>query len=134
LTLFKNKAPVVAPEYVEPSKEFTMTFIAASLAEIQKALPFWLSLVLIPFAWIGAFYGGWTVFLLPLLTWYFFSAIEVALGLDVKNADLDTTENDFYWCRFITMIWAPVQFICASRHVIILGVAHRCRISEGDLK
>ena len=102
-----------------------MTIIAADLAKIQKALPFWLSLVLIFFAWIGAFYGGWTVFLLPLLTWYLFSAIDVALGLDVKNADLDATEDDFYWYHFITMIWAPEQFITVFALIAyVTGAAH----------
>ena len=102
-----------------------MTITAADLAKIQNALPFWLSLVLIPFAWIGALYGGWTVFLLPLLTWYLFSAIDVALGLDVKNADLDATEDDLYWYRFITMIWAPVQCITVFALIAyVTGAAH----------
>ena len=81
--------------------------------------------MLIPFAWIGAFHGGWTVFLLPLLTWYLFSAIDVALGLDVKNADLDATEDDFYWYHFITMIWAPEQFITVFALIAYAtGAAH----------
>ncbi|MDP5350083.1 MAG: alkane 1-monooxygenase, partial [Paracoccaceae bacterium] len=34
-------------------------------ARITRALPFWMSLMLIPVAWLGAMQGGWTVVLLP---------------------------------------------------------------------
>ena len=57
-----------------------MVTSASDMAKIQNALPFWVSLALIPVAWIGASYGGWTVLLLPFLTWYLFSGIDLALG------------------------------------------------------
>lgn len=88
-----------------------MKIPASEMAKFQNALPFWLSLGLIPLAWVGAFYGGWAVLLLPLVTWNLFSAIDAALGLDLKNGDLDATDDDLFWYRFITMIWTPVQFI-----------------------
>jgi alkane 1-monooxygenase len=31
--------------------------------------------------------------------------------LAVRNVDLDATDDDLYWYRFITIIWAPLQFI-----------------------
>ena len=74
------------------------------------ALPFWLSLALVPLAWIGAVFGGWTVFLLPLSTWYLFSVIDAFVGLNKVNADLTTPEADLFWYRLVTLIWAPVQF------------------------
>lgn len=46
------------------------------LAKIKRALPFALSFALIPIAWISALFGGWTVVLLPLVTWYLFSIID----------------------------------------------------------
>ena len=59
------------------------------------------------------------------MDWYLFSAIDVALGLDVKNADLDATEDDFYWYHFITMIWAPEQFITVFALIAYAtGAAH----------
>ena len=88
-----------------------MNIPASDMAKFQNALPFWLSLGLIPLAWIGAVQGGWTVFLLPLVTWYLLSALDAAVGLDLTNGDLEATDDDLYWYRLITMIWAPLQFI-----------------------
>jgi alkane 1-monooxygenase len=102
-----------------------MVTSASDMAKIQNALPFWVSLALIPVAWIGASYGGWTVLLLPFLTWYLFSGIDLALGLDVRNADLDTTDDDMYWYRFITIIWAPLQFITVFGLIAyVTGASH----------
>lgn len=77
----------------------------------QNALPFWLSLVLIPLAWIGAVNGGWTIILLPLTTWYLFTILDAFLGLNLENADLETDEAQLLWYRVLTVIWAPLQFV-----------------------
>ena len=77
------------------------------LARISRALPFWLSLLLIPLAWFCATQGGWTIALLPLVTWYLFSLLDAVLGLNLDNADLEATEDDLYWYRLVTLIWAP---------------------------
>ena len=98
-----------------------MNIPAADMAKFQNALPFWLSLGLIPLAWISAFQGGWTVLLLPLVTWYLFSALDAALGLDLNNGDLEATDDDLYWYRLITMIWAPVQFITIFGLIAYVG-------------
>lgn len=81
------------------------------LARASRALPFWLSLGLIPLAWITAFYGGWTVILLPLTTWYLFTLLDAVVGLNLDNADLSATENDLFWYRLVTLIWVPAQFL-----------------------
>ena len=60
------------------------------LARLSRALPFWMSLLLIPLAWFCALQGGWTIALLPLGTWYLFSLLDAVLGLNLDNADLDT--------------------------------------------
>lgn len=80
-------------------------------SKLQAALPFWMSLLLIPLAWIGAVNGGWTVLLLPLVTWYLFSLIDLAAGLETSNADPQTEESKLFWHRLITLIWAPIQFV-----------------------
>jgi len=77
---------------------------------IGDALPFWMSLLLIPLAVIGAVHGGWTVILLPVATWYFFSALDAVLGLNLENADPDTPETRLSWYKAITLIWPPLQF------------------------
>ena len=81
-----------------------------TIGKLTNALPFWLSLLLVPLAWIGAVFGGWTVFLLPLSTWYLFSVIDAFVGLNKDNADPATPEADLFWYRLVTLIWAPVQF------------------------
>jgi len=83
---------------------------SSQIARLQNALPFWMSLGLIPVAWVGALWGGWTVILLPVMTWYLFSALDAVLGLNLENADPDTEEDQLTWYRAITLIWAPLQF------------------------
>ena len=82
-----------------------------TLARWQSALPFWLSFLLVPLAWIGALAGGWTVLLLPLVTWYLFAALDGVFGLNLENADPATPEADLRWYRWLTMAWVPVQFL-----------------------
>ena len=84
---------------------------AQQVASLSRALPFWLSLTLIPLAWIGAFYGGWTVALLPLATWYLFSGLDAVLGLNTENADPNIGEEHLAAYSLITKIWIPLQFI-----------------------
>ncbi len=84
---------------------------AATVAKVQNALPFWMSLSLFPIALIGAVQGGWTVVLLPLFTWYFFSLLDALLGLNLENADPETGDDQLTWYRMITLIWAPLQFV-----------------------
>lgn len=88
-----------------------MTLPPETVAKFQSALPFWISFLLVPMAWITAVYGGWTVVLLPVVTWYLFSILDLAVGVNTDNADLETTEDDLRWYRAITMVWVPVQFV-----------------------
>jgi len=66
---------------------------------------------LIPVAWIGAIYGGWTVILMPLATWYLFSMIDALAGKYEENADLETPDSGLFWYRAITIVWPPLQFV-----------------------
>ena len=84
---------------------------AQQVASFQRALPFWMSLLLIPVALIGAFQGGWAVVLLPIFTWFLFSLLDAFLGLNLENADPDISDSQLNWYRTITLIWAPVQFV-----------------------
>ena len=81
------------------------------LARWQSAMPFWLSILLIPLSWVSAAQGGIYVLLLPLVTWYFFAFLDGLLGKNLENADPTTDEKDLFWYELITRIWAPVQFI-----------------------
>ncbi|MBK1634232.1 alkane 1-monooxygenase [Rhodovulum adriaticum] len=81
------------------------------IAQLKNALPFWLSLGMIPLALTGATVGGWTVILLPVYGWLSVTVLDAILGLNEKNPDPQTPEKDLFWYRFITMIWFPIQFV-----------------------
>ncbi|EPX84873.1 alkane 1-monooxygenase [Rubellimicrobium thermophilum DSM 16684] len=74
-----------------------------------RALPYWMSLLTLPLAWAGAWWGGWTVFLLPLFTWFLFDLLDLVIGLDTSNADPSTPDSDLFWYRLVTLIWWPLQ-------------------------
>ncbi len=84
---------------------------AEQVARLGRALPFWMSLILIPLAWLGAVQGGWTLALLPLVTWYLFTLLDALLGLNNENADPATDADRLTWYRAITLIWAPLQCV-----------------------
>jgi alkane 1-monooxygenase len=81
----------------------------AEVAKLSRALPFWLSLGLVPLAWISALWGGWWLLLVPVATWHLFTALDAALGLEKTNVDPQTDEANLRWYKLITLIWAPVQ-------------------------
>lgn len=83
---------------------------ADQVAKAHRAAPFWISLLLVPVAVLGASKGGWSVIMLPLVTWYLFTLLDFILGRNLENADPDTCEARLKWYRAITLIWAPVQF------------------------
>lgn len=95
---------------------------AATLRRFRNAAPFWLSLGLVPLAWVGAIFGGWTVLLLPLSGWWLFTLLDAMTGLNLENADPQTKTEDLFWYRAITMIWFPVQFVTVFG--LIYYVAH----------
>lgn len=86
------------------------TIPAAEVSRINHALPFWLSLGLIPVAVLSALVGGWTVLLMPLASWGLFSVLDAIVGRNTDNPDLETPEVGLKWYRAITLIWFPVQF------------------------
>jgi alkane 1-monooxygenase len=90
-----------------------MTDVPISPSELSKPariLPFWLPFGLVPLAWISALYGGWTIVLVPVVTWYLFSILDAALGLNTDNADVAAGEDDLFWYKTLTIVWMPVQF------------------------
>ncbi|SIS67303.1 alkane 1-monooxygenase [Phaeovulum vinaykumarii] len=98
--------------------------------EIRKparALPFWLSLGMIPLAILGATQGGWTVILLPIYGWVAVTVLDAILGRNEDNPDPETPESDLFWYRLITMIWFPIQFI--TIFAMIWWVTHTDHLS-----
>lgn len=79
-------------------------------SEWQSALPFWLSLALIPIVWFAATLGGWWVLIVPLTTWYLFAVIDAFAGLNELNEDPGTDDEQLFWYRLVTLVWPPLQF------------------------
>lgn len=96
---------------------------AAQVRKISSALPFWLSLGLVPLIIFVAGQGGWWLILMPLSTWWLFAFLDALTGLNLENADLDTREEDLFWYRLITLAWFPLQA------AIIFGMIRYAEIS-----
>ncbi|WP_424831676.1 alkane 1-monooxygenase [Ruegeria sp.] len=82
-----------------------------SLSRWQSALPFWVSILLIPLIWATTLAGGWWIVLVPLSTWWVFAVLDRLTGLNVENADPDTPDSMLRWHILLTNIWAPIQFL-----------------------
>ena len=84
---------------------------AAHVARFARALPYWMSLALFPLIAFVAGQGGWWLIAMPLMTWWLFSLLDLAIGLDLENADPATPEADLFWYRLVTLVWFPLQLV-----------------------
>jgi len=106
----------------------------AQVAKIHNALPFWMSLGLLPMVVLAAVYGGWALILPIAATWYLFSVLDALTGLNLENADPETPDDRLFWYRAITLIWAPLQFIAIFGTLIyITQSGHLTGIEEWAL-
>lgn len=87
------------------------TLSAEHISKISNAAPFWLSLALLPLIAIAAVNGGWSLVLVPLFAWWMFTILDAFVGLNTDNADLETTEDDLFWYKLITILWFPLQLV-----------------------
>ena len=107
---------------------------ARQVAKIRNAMPFWMSLGLLPMVVLAAIYGGWALILPIAATWYLFSVLDALTGLNLENADPETPEEKLFWYRAITLIWAPLQFIAIFGTLIyITQSGHLTGIEEWAL-
>ncbi len=81
-----------------------------NIAKLHNALPFWISLLLLPLVWISARTGSWFLLVLPVGVTTVFALVDRFAGINPDNLDLDATDADLFWYRTITVIWAPLQF------------------------
>lgn len=77
----------------------------------SHALPFWLSLATVPLVAIEAWFGGWTLVLLPLFAWWVVTGIDQIVGRNTDQPDVETPDEALFLYRLITMIWLPIQIV-----------------------
>ncbi|MDU8911779.1 alkane 1-monooxygenase [Aestuariicoccus sp. MJ-SS9] len=94
-----------------------------SIGRLSTALPFWMSLGLVPLVWFGAAQGGWWVLLPIVATWYLFSALDAALGVNLDNVDPETGEEHLFWYKLVTQVWVPLQFLSLFGLIWYVGQA-----------
>lgn len=95
----------------------------STATSLANALPFWLPLLLLPLLWFSALKGGWWVISVPLATWYLFSLLDAATGLNLNNLNPDTPDTDLFWYRFVTLIWPPLQFLSLFGMLAYVSIA-----------
>lgn len=78
-------------------------------ARLPAALPFWLSIGMVPLAILSAIKGGWWFLTLPGYAWYLVSILDWISGLNHNNPDPQTPTNELLWYRAITILWFPLQ-------------------------
>lgn len=97
----------------------------------SHALPFWVSLGTLPLAAIEAWFGGWTLLLLPTYAWWSVTVLDQILGRNKDQPDIETPEADLFWYRLITMIWFPIQFVVV--YGLIWWVTHTGHLSGWEV-
>jgi alkane 1-monooxygenase len=97
------------------------------ISTMRRALPFWLSLGMVPLAILAARVGGWTLILLPLYSWVIVTGLDLLLGRNEDQPDTETPEADLFWYRLITLIWFPIQFV--TLFSLIYYVTHSDHLS-----
>lgn len=100
------------------------------ISRLTAALPFWLSLVMVPLAVLGAAQGGWTVFLLPAYGWIVTSLLDAVAGPNHDNPDTATPEERLFWYRLVTLVWFPLQ--AAVLYGLIRYVTHTDHLSPWE--
>jgi len=80
-------------------------------AQLRSALPFALSLALVPVILFAATRGGWTLSLPIIATWFLFTTLDALFGMETANMDPETADDQLFWHRLITIVWFPIQFV-----------------------
>ncbi|AXC48515.1 alkane 1-monooxygenase [Paracoccus suum] len=93
----------------------------------RDALPFWLSLGMVPLVVIAARLGGLWFLILPLYGWFMVTVLDRLLGLNEENPETETPVEDLLWYRLITWLWFPVQ--AGVIFGTIWYVTHRAHLS-----
>lgn len=78
------------------------------LSGLISALPFWLSLTLVAVVINAAWFGGWSLALIPVYGFLLMTLLDALSGLNTDNPD-PNGNHDLFWYKLITWIWLPLQ-------------------------
>jgi len=78
---------------------------------LTHALPFAITLGLLPIWAIAITYGGWWIAAIPLYASPVMSVLDRAFGLSSFNLPPETDDSALFWHRLLTWVWVPLQFI-----------------------
>ena len=78
---------------------------------LPAAWPFWASIALLPIVGIAASFGGWTLLLVPLSTWWLFGTLDAAIGSTDQNADPNAPDSAIRWHMAVTLLWPALQLV-----------------------
>ncbi|MEM9250099.1 MAG: alkane 1-monooxygenase [Pseudomonadota bacterium] len=87
----------------------TVSTSTPQIARLSSALPYGLSLLLVPLSLASITWGGWWIATVPLAAWWLFIVLDTATAPNIDNQDPDTPTADLFWYRGLTMLWFPVQ-------------------------
>ena len=85
------------------------------------ALPFWLSLSLLPLVVAGLIWGGWVLIALPVYGWVGITVLDALAGRDGANPDPATPPERLRWHRLVTRIWLPLQLLTIFGSIWAVG-------------
>ncbi|RED18604.1 alkane 1-monooxygenase [Pontivivens insulae] len=75
------------------------------------ALPFWMSLSLVPLILLAALNGGWWLAAVTTYTIVVITFLDAVLSHDTSNADPMTQDRHLFWHKLVTWVWPPMQFV-----------------------
>ena len=74
------------------------------------ALPFGISLTLVFVVILSGYLGGWWMLLTPAYAFWGMALIDQIVGLELRDKDPETPDEQLFWYRLITIVWFPIEF------------------------
>lgn len=74
-----------------------------------NAAPFAISLVFVPLAAIGAWFGGAWMLAAPIYAFIMIPMLDVVMKLNEAHLPSDTDADALFWHRCLTWLWVPLQ-------------------------
>lgn len=75
------------------------------------ALPFGISLTLVLVVILSGYLGGWWMLLTPAYAFWGMALIDQIVGLELRDKDPETPDEQLFWYRLITIVWFPIEFV-----------------------